>query len=44
MKLDDALLNIEVNPESYEVKADGELRIDKGFTNDTAILFVLMLM
>jgi urease subunit alpha len=25
MKLNDALLNIEVNPETYEVKADGEL-------------------
>ena len=25
MKLNDALLNIEVNPETYEVRADGEL-------------------
>ena len=25
MKLNDALLNIEVNPETYEVRAEGEL-------------------
>ena len=25
MKLNDALLNIEVNPETYEVGADGEI-------------------